>query len=824
MLPEHHQVNDQVNLESETLKEAGNRVTRDNYKSNKRQAWSESKLGISFHRQAAKRFSESVHAELGNITTGGGRGKRAFEKLRQTGLEPDVIAHLFTKALYNMIPLTHRRRVKRVSLCIKAADLIHDEWRIRHFAEQKNRKALLKKLFKTFDTRTYPRDWRKRTIQNAFHAEQISWQQWSDHDKLHVGYALLLLFRDHTGLIEAGPQSIFVEPVVTLVRAIEEAMTTRVLDFMIYQPMVVKPLPWSTSHLFRGGYLSTKKTRHYPIIKGSRRRDVERFASMDWSKVIPPLNALQEVPWRVNKDMLEILSWSMFVKGGGIAGIPHADAKPLPDEPPGYRTDEEVKKAHNKVCFLIHSFNREIKSKRLMVLATIGVAKRFRNFKEIYFPHNLDSRGRAYPLPAFLNPQGPDSCKGLLEFSEGKPITTEEQADWLAISGANAFGQDKISLKDRVAWVKANEEMILDIGANPKGDHRWMSVSEPFQALRFCLEWSAFRKQGYGFVSHMVTCVDGTCSGIQHYSALLLDSVGGRSVNLIPGLPRQDIYQDVADKTIEKLFRESNQFPAECANLIKFGVTRKTTKRQCMVVPYAGTFSSCMEYTREAVKERIEDGYPCPWNTEDQEEHNKHVVLLSKLIWEAIDETVVLGKEAMRWLSSAAREYAKHVNKVGEGTAYDKRMAWTTPDGFEAIHYRADEKKRQVDTYLDGRVSLTYMEATNKMDVGGLSLAVAPNLIHSYDANLMRASILKGLEVIDNPSFAMVHDSFGVHAADMPVFVKLVKEAFVEMYQQPLLEQFKDNLPPEVQEKLEPLPVPGDLDLNGVLESEFFVS
>jgi len=815
---EHPQVNLQVNLESETLKEAGSRVTRDNYQSNKRQAWSESKLGISFHRQAAKRFSEAVHSELGKVGGGGGRGKRAFEKLRLTGLEPDVISHLFTKALYNMIPLTHRRRVKRVSLCIKAADLIHDEWRIRHFAEQKNRKALLKKLFKDFDKRTYPRDWRKRTIQNAFHAEQISWEQWSTHDKLHVGYALLLLFRDHTGLIEAGPKSIFVEPVVTLVKAIEEAMTTRVLDFMIYQPMVVKPLPWSTSHLFRGGYLSTKKTRHYPIIKGSRRRDVDRFAAMDWVKVIPPLNALQEVPWRVNKDMLEILSWSMFVKGGGIAGLPLADGKQLPDEPPSYRTDEEVKKAHNKVCFLIHSFNREIKSKRLMVLATIGVAKRFKNFKEMFFPHNLDSRGRAYPLPAFLNTQGPDYCKALLEFAHGKPITTQEQADWLAVSGANAFGQDKISLKDRVAWVKANEEMILDIGANPKGDHRWMNVSEPFQALRFCLEWSAFKNRGYGFISHIVTCVDATCSGLQHYSALLLDSVGGRSVNLVPGLPRQDVYQDVADRVIEVLMRGENPFDKDW---LAFGIDRKTTKRQVMVVPYAGTFSSCLAYTREAVQDKLDDGYPCPWGDENPQDR---ILYLSQLIWQAIDQVVVKGKEAMRWLSSAAREYAKHVNKVGEGTAYDKRMTWTTPDGFEAIHYRPDEKKRQADTYLDGRVSLTYMEATNKMDVGGLSLAVAPNLIHSYDANLMRASILKGIEAIDNPSFAMVHDSFGVHAADMPVFVKLVKEAFVEMYQQPLLEQFRDKLPPEVQHKLEPLPTPGDLDLNGVLTSEFFVS
>ena len=70
----------------------------------------------------------------------------------------------------------------------------------------------------------------------------------------------------------------------------------------------------------------------------------------------------------------------------------------------------------------------------------------------IYFPHQLDFRGRIYCIPSF-NPQGNDVTKGLLEFSEGLPIEDTTAAFWLAVQGANVWGFDKAPLEDRVAWV-----------------------------------------------------------------------------------------------------------------------------------------------------------------------------------------------------------------------------------------------------------------------------------------------------------------------------------------------------------------------------------
>jgi DNA-directed RNA polymerase len=808
----------QLQIEEAMFTSAIQRRNSDNFKATKRNAWSESKLGRSYTSAATGRFVSTVRHQMTKANTVG-RSVRARDLLIGSGLEPEVVAHLFCKTLYNVMPLVHRKRLKRVTLCKRVADTLHDEMRIRWFAQDKHRRNLLKKLCKQFDARSYPRDWRRRTIRNYFDAEQISWSAWSDRERIAIGYALMIWFRDSTGLILAPRDSKYVDPTPELLAHVEATMLSRVLDFMLYKPMVTPPIPWSLNNLFRGGYLSNK-VRPYPLVKGSKTRDAERLLSQDWSRILPAINAMQETPWRVNVDMLEALKWSVDTRGGDFAGLPPSDPKPLPPEPPNYRTDEEVAKAHNKVVFLIRSENREMISKRLMVKATMQVAKEYSSYKAIYFPHNLDSRGRAYPLSAFLQPQGPDWCKALLEFSNGESIATEQDACWLAIAGANAYGNDKVSLQDRVNWVQDNEEdLIFPIANDWRSDLRWTQASEPFQFLRFCLEWKAFCEHGFGYVSHMVVPVDATCSGLQHYSAMLRDEVGGRSVNLVPRLSRQDIYQDVADRAIESLMALSTP---EAANVVRLGIGRKEVKRQVMVVPYSGTFSSCMSYTREALAEKYKAGHAPTWNVDDTEENNKHVVLLAQHIWQAIDEIVVKGKEAMRWLTDAARAYSKWANKQGMGNAFDKRMSWVTPDGFEVIHFRPDSKEKRLDTFLDGRVVLTYYEDTKSLSPADMALAVAPNFVHSLDATLLRAAIIKGLE-LGITDFAMVHDSFGVHAAKMSSFLsKCVKPAFVEMYQGDPLAGLKDRLPPDLD--LEPLPTKGTLDLDGVRDSEFFFS
>jgi DNA-directed RNA polymerase len=97
----------------------------------------------------------------------------------------------------------------------------------------------------------------------------------------------------------------------------------------------------------------------------------------------------------------------------------------------------------------------------------------------------------------------------------------------------------------------------------------------------------------------------------------------------------------------------------------------------------------------------------------------------------------------------------------------------------------------------------------------------SPNFVHSMDAAAMTITITKALhEGID--SFAMIHDSYGTHAADTPVLARLIREAFVEMYtENDVLEQFRQAAL-EVVDEVPEVPAKGNLDLSRVLESDFF--
>jgi len=84
----------------------------------------------------------------------------------------------------------------------------------------------------------------------------------------------------------------------------------------------------------------------------------------------------------------------------------------------------------------------------------------------IYMPHNLDFRGRAYPIPPHLNHIGDDLSRALLVFAEGKPLGVQGFR-WLKIHLANLYGYDKAPFADRVKWAEENLEHIKESAMDP---------------------------------------------------------------------------------------------------------------------------------------------------------------------------------------------------------------------------------------------------------------------------------------------------------------------------------------------------------------------
>lgn len=813
---------EQIRLEQEMRDLGISRFNKENLRAKEQGNFSETIVASQFLKNYLIPFSKNIEDWLRSVSSGSpGRRHVAAKCLRE--LDTDTTAYLFTKAVLNKVPTTSLHKpCSFTSLAIYGAGLLHDELRLRHF--EKNWRAYVRSLWADFDKRETLRHKRKEQVRRKFAEAQLEWEHWTPTQLLHIGAKLIEIFASTTGDIkiethvEKKRQRTVVSPTQEMLDKLDKRHAGLEAVFTVFLPMVVPPLEMDLSRSSTGQYL-TRHVHPYPLVKSSTRAYREQLTDEQVDHLCRTVNALSNTPWRVNKRVLEALNY-VYGLNQCLAGLPSSDKEEKPPIPAGLLPDDrssELSKEYRKQCFLYYDKERRSLSKRINVNKVIEIARRFSKYDAIYFPHDADSRGRLYPKPALLNPQGPDFAKGVLMFAKGEPLEDEYGVAALAFHGANCAGQDKLAISERVQWVHENEELILSCAENPLDDLRWTSMDAPFQFLAFCFEWAGYKKEGYSFISYLHVDVDATCSGLQHFSAMLRDEEGGRYVNLTATEERQDIYQRVADKALASI-KADNENPELRDAWVKFGMSRSITKRSVMVVPYSGTFHACMQYTADAVQERLEEGEENPW---PDDYLSTFTVYGAKHIWAAIEDTIVAATKAMKWISTLAR-------LVGKSDVIN-RIEWTTPVGFPVHQRKVKLEARRVKTWFDGSVikpSLT--SQTDELDPRQMASSIAPSFVHSLDAAHMMLSInYAKLNGIDN--FAAVHDSFGCHARHLSVFNACIREAFVDIYEQHdvILEFYTEVRPlisDEYLEDVPPIPQKGTLDIHEVLDSEFFFS
>ena len=569
----------------------------------------------------------------------------------------------------------------------------------------------------------------------------------------------------------------------------------------IKRPMVIPPVPWTS--IRGGGYIS--QHLKFPAVTTRNRSLMDELKAWDMPKVYRALNALQETPWVVNKAVLKVLD-EVWSTGGQLGQLPPTNDLPLPVQ--NYDSPEANPEAHTlwkREARDVYERNAKLRGKRFTVSQKISLAKRFSEFEAIYFPHNMDWRGRMYPVATFLNPQGDDVAKSLLKFSQGKALGPNGMY-WLAVHGANCAGVDKVDFEERIKWIEDHHAQIIDSALNPlDGGRFWSTVDSPWQFLAFCFEWLGASMQGEAYVSHLSVSWDGSCNGLQNYSAMLLDEVGGKATNLIPSDTPSDIYTEVALK-VESLLSPGSAWKGK--------VTRGITKRPTMTLPYgAGRFgfTDQVQGVLQELNEKSPDGMYLPFG--DDFDNSRE---MAAVVDEAISRVVVKAREAMDWL--------KEVAKVA---ASDKLpIYWEAPSGFLVVQdYRILEGQR-IASYIGGeRIRLTLQIETDVLDTKKQAQGIAPNFIHSMDASHMVNTINRCLDK-GVTSLAMIHDSYGTHAADADTLSSELREAFIEQYSGDVLggflEQIKGQLPPELIDKLPPRPKLGTLDISQVRHSRYF--
>jgi len=561
---------------------------------------------------------------------------------------------------------------------------------------------------------------------------------------------------------------------------------------------------------------------HYNLVKASNRRYLEELNNKvhEMPVVYDSVNIIQETEWVINKPIYNVIKTCME-NDFNLGQLPvNPRAMELPPKPFDIKTNKDALIKWKREAQHVHKSMGQAMSKFIQVRLIMEEASLLLDKGGFFYPYQLDFRGRVYPKPSLLSPQSADYSRALLTFKFGKRMGNNDSYSVFAIAGANLYGEvDKEELSIREQWVKDNTDKIIASADKPLEDTWWASADKPYCFLAWALEFRDFVKSDYSpdFITTLPIQADCSNSGLQHYSAMMRDEIGGKATNLIPSNKPSDVYNLVAQKLIMKL-RDMKSEPL-AKKWIDYGIDRKICKKPVMCLPYSLTKFSCRKYIEEHMRKQFnERGVSLEtFRISDREDGIFHATnWLTPILWESINEIIVGAKNIMQYLKDIAKLVASE----------NLPVCWTSPNNFPIQMLCYEKESKRVKTQMgDSIVKLSIAHDTNKISRRATSLGICPNYIHQLDGAVLQLCVVKAKELgVDN--FSMIHDSFGCVASDSHLMGKALREAFCEIYEKDVLKNFADEmyamLSEKNQKKFPKMPTKGKLDLDLVKQSVFF--
>lgn len=579
------------------------------------------------------------------------------------------------------------------------------------------------------------------------------------------------------------------------------------------------PIPWTS--VFEGGYHTERTRKSHLFLKRSKHqtrkaRQVQLQGATigRMPRVFQAANYLQSIPYVVDEGTFSTVR-AIWEAGGGALGVPTKTFMAKPDFPfseawaKAEATEEELEvfNAWKRRVHRWHTASTKHRAAQRDFGALYRVVSKHAG-QQCWFPVHVDSRGRFYYWGS-PNPQGTDMAKACLRFARKKRLG-KRGLYWLKVHIANCYGFDSAHFDVRAQWTEDRLDDLRRTVADPINSELLESADSPLCLLAAARELLAALQTDVpeAFESGIVVHMDATCSGLQHFSALLRDPVGASFVNLInPGASKADIYQRVLDLSLVQLAKDATHLcvdPERRAyaelwlQYIESGAGRKLAKGPCMTLVYGTTFRGIVDHCLDWMEDNscaVPAGVPA----------SRLAAHMTRTLLDAIRLTVPSAVAAMEWLQSLVRKVDKN------GMIY-----WETPLGMQVF--------QQYPVMNDTRVRLRSLateycivkEATDVLDIRKSANAISPNFVHGLDsAHLGGTGIRMEAQGCD---MAGIHDSAGTHACDVDFMQEALREEFVAMYERAdWLQELRDNLDLDI----ELLPR-GDFNLQEVKKSWAF--
>lgn len=630
-------------------------------------------------------------------------------------------------------------------------------------------------------------------------------------------------------------------------------------------PMLCKPDLYYRDN--KSPYISDTMKKAW---KGQKNLKVVNRASHP-ARILSILNAIQSVPVRINKDvlqiqqkMLEVPLLAPMVRGKesiilDVPEEPHEDA--LDTTKALTWRKRKYAKAHN----------RNAKASSLRADLFVKEAERMSG-RPLYLPCFPDWRGRIYAAPN-MSHQSSDRVKALFEFYRGCRLGSNGLY-WLKVHVATQGDFQKVSkesFQTRITWVDDNIEKIKEMVNDPLRNLWWLEADMPFVFYAACCDLVRALSMPYpeAYVSHIPVAVDGSNSGLQHYSAAAR-APEGKYVNLVPSSKPQDFYQVVAERVIKAAEDTCKEYEGDISKLdmdtlvaalkevsrddqpeehqrivkdiealsahlwLKEGITRSVVKRSAMTYVYS---SSAYGFTEQVMEDYMaplntasfmEGGEPNPFGVLDG--GFRAAMWMGRAIYNAVKDVVPLVHKNMVWLQDVARLLASE----------NLPVQFMTPLGFPVrIEYDVPEETRiKVQTSGGGISRIRVNKRTDVLDPKKMASGTPPSTIHACDAAHLQLCV-EGCMDAGIQDFLFVHDEFMSHAGNMQRMRKIILEMLWRLYEKwsPMWAiydeaglrlsdagfQLLQGKPVEGDKRkpVGPPPLPGELCLEGVLKAQY---
>ena len=602
-----------------------------------------------------------------------------------------------------------------------------------------------------------------------------------------------------------------------------------------YKPMLEKATDWEY------GTVAARNNETLKLIKGASVDTLAKINPSNTPIVLNAVNKKQAIGYTVKPKVFETYKWAL---------------------------------ENNQECFEHNSVDTITKERKAAKEAeayqVLNATEPYVN-KVMYQQYALDSRGRCYPLSAYLNEINSDNAKGMLTFAEGKPLG-DGGLDELYHHIANMFGEDKLTHEGRVKFVEDNYYDFVKYGNKPTEAKGWMVAEEPFQFLSAVIELAELDAHFVAggktedFISHTICYRDGSNNGLQWLFSLAKDDKNAHLVNVKPtadGKPG-DMYTHVATRVKDKLIDDAsdatelameyydlyfktierlrNRFRmAELNNdprveykkkvvkwyqrkykaelkltdniywaKAKFTIKewRKVVKRNVMTYGYSATKQGMGSQIIEDTKD-IDNVYL------SNKQHSA-ARLLGATVFDTIESEFPEVSNVMKMFKDNCEAY---MNKTGKQYSHNTLIS-NFPFTQNYVKHKTSKILLTDGLYVQGDDKkyswLNQVEFKIKTELPMINLAkakaaISPNSIHNLDS-------LHLMLVIDECDFDIVtaHDSYGSHCCDVKKMQKVIREKFkLVIDSDPLLHVLNEtgNLVPKIKQ--------GQLDSSEILRSEY---